>query len=166
MTSLSATELNELASDLLNELDKLNQLKNEIERTQQLLEQPALNQVVCESLALKLHNFYTGCERIFQIIATELNGGLPSSFNWHQRLLTRMATKQPHRPPVISEETEKNLKEYLGFRHVIRNIYGFELDNNRVQELINNYYPVWESFKQELNEFIDWLQQLASEMEK
>lgn len=145
MTSLSATELNELASDLLNELDKLEQLKTEIERTQQLLEKPELNQVVCETFALKLHNFYTGCERIFQIIATELNGGLPSSFNWHQRLLTRMATRQPHRLPVISEETEKYLKEYLGFHHIIRNIYGFELDTNRIQKLINNYYPVWEA---------------------
>jgi len=161
-----SSELNQLISDILNELEQLSQLKNTIEMTEQLLlAQPELNQVICESLALKLHNFYTGCKRIFQIIASELNGGLPSSYNWHQRLLTRMATEQSHRPAVISEETAKKLKEYLGFRHVIRNIYGFELDTSRVKALVNTYYQVWEKFDQELNQFIRWLQQLALEIE-
>jgi uncharacterized protein YutE (UPF0331/DUF86 family) len=164
MTPLSPTELNEIASDLKIELDQLSQLTAEIQKTQELsYQQPDLSQVFCESLALKLHNFYTGCERIFKIIASEFNGGLPSSYNWHQRLLNRMTTVQNYRPAVISQETAIRLKEYLNFRHVVRNIYGFELDSNRVAELVNDYYSVWESFSQELNEFIEWLQNLATE---
>ena len=39
---------------------------------------------------LKLHNFYTGCERIFQMVISKLNGAPPSGFDWHRRLLDRM----------------------------------------------------------------------------
>ena len=124
MNARSAIQIREIASDIKTELDQLTALRTEIETTQQLSwQQPNLSQVFTESLGLKLHNFYTGCDRIFKIIASELNGGLPSSYNWHQRLLTRMATPQTDRPAVISQETAKQLKEYLSFRHIVRNIY-------------------------------------------
>lgn len=167
MNQLSANELQEVARDIHNELKQLSQLNLEIKTTQQLSQQqPHLNQVFCESLALKLHNFYTGCERIFKIIASELNGGLPSDYNWHQRLLSRMANSQNNRPAIISQDTAKQLKDYLSFRHVVRNVYGFELDRNRVNELVNHYYLVWENFNREVNEFINWLHQLAEELEE
>ena len=165
MTHRSANQLREIASDLKTELDQLDALRTEIETTQRLSwEQPNLNQVFTESLGLKLHNFYTVCERIFKIIASELNGGLPSSYNWHQRLLTRMATTQTDRPAVISQATAKQLKEYLSFRHIVRNIYGFELEASRVTELVNDYYSVWDNFTQEIKDFIKWLEDLSLEV--
>ncbi len=32
------------------------------------------------------------------------------------------------RPPVISRELQGGLLMFLGFRHVVRQVYGFELD--------------------------------------
>ena len=54
---------------------------------------------------------------------------MPQGFNWHQVLLEQMTNEIPDiRPAVISEVTYEALDEYRGFRHVVRNIYAFQLD--------------------------------------
>jgi hypothetical protein len=114
-----------------------------------------------ESLALKLHNFYTGYERIFQKIADDINGGIPYSIDWHKRLLRSMSLEiEEIRPSVISKETVKVLEEYLAFRHVVRNIYGFEIDSERLHRLIEKLYGVHERFRKELNAFLNFLRKL------
>ena len=166
MRQISAIELREIASDIETELDRLSQLKGEIGQVEiQLTIHPNLANIFYESLALKLHNFYTGCERIFQIVASELNGGVPSNYDWHRRLLTRMATKQERRPALLSSETTQFLAEYLAFRHVVRNIYGFELDPKRLDSLVKGYPLVWQNFQQDVLQFADWLKSLADNLE-
>jgi hypothetical protein len=77
MKRIRASEIRELAADLLSELSKMQQLEIQIRRVQTELDQaPDRADLLYENFALKLHNFYTGCERIFQLIATELNGGI------------------------------------------------------------------------------------------
>jgi len=48
-----------------------------------------------ESVALELHNFYSGCERIFEKIAGDLNGGVPTTHDWHKRILQNMMIDIP-----------------------------------------------------------------------
>lgn len=114
---------------------------------------------------MKLHNFYTGCERIFQLVASELNGALPSGYDWHKRLLDRMSVAREGRPVVLTAETTRRLEEYLAFRHVVRNIYGFELDPKRVEQLVANYPAVWHSFEAQVGAFVKWLCALADRLE-
>lgn len=79
-----------------------------------------------DAVALNLHDFYTGLERVFHHIAATLDEVVPESRDWHQELLRQMAEERPQiRPAVISEETRESLDEYLRFRHVVRNIYAF-----------------------------------------
>ncbi len=155
-------KIQDLAIDLRVELHRLSQLEAEIDRVRHELAKNAdLADIFYENLALKLHNFYTGCERIFQLISSELNGGIPSGFDWHKRLLERMSLDRNDRPAVISGQTAYQLREYLGFRHIVRNIYGFELDPVKIAKLIEQYPTTWEAFEQEINGFIDWLGKLA-----
>ncbi|MGI0479519.1 hypothetical protein ACN4EE_01880 [Geminocystis sp. CENA526] len=166
MRKINKSQILEIITDINNELSRMDQLEKEIKETYEKIPQyPELITMLHESLALKLHNFYTGCERIFQIIADELNGGKPSSFDWHRRLLERMANEQIDRPCVITIDTVKQLKDYLGFRHIVRNIYGFELDTNRLKILIDNYFIVWHNFKEDINNFLAWLDQLKDSIE-
>lgn len=166
MRQLTASELREVATDIEVELARLNTLEQQIEQAQtELNNYPDLANVFYESLALKLHNFYTGCERIFQIIASELNGGLPSQYDWHRRLLNRMATAHQERPAVLTKETAQSLAEYLAFRHVVRIIYGFELDAQRVERLVKEYYSVWHPFKRDIDSFLTWLNTFADKLE-
>lgn len=58
-----------------------------------------------ESSALKLYNFYTACERIFETIAGEVNGAVPHTPDWHLRLLRTMTVEVPSvRPRVLTPE--------------------------------------------------------------
>lgn len=118
-----------------------------------------------ESLALKLQNFYTGCESIFLLIASELNEDTPSGYDWERRLLERMTLPREEMPPVLLEETAKNLREYLRFREVVRKNYGFELDLEILELLVVRYRQVWYLVGRDFKTYVDWLNKLADGME-
>ena len=114
-----------------------------------------------ESLALKLHNYYTGCERMFCRIAEDVNGGVPDRHDWHIRLLHSMALEIRNvRQKVITRETEKILAEFLAFRHVVRNIYGFEIDLVRLHRLIEKLPGINERICREMQDFVTFLESL------
>jgi len=166
MRESSRNELLVIATDLELELGLMKRLEQDVLAVQQEIERdPARAKLFYEVQALKLHNFYTGCERIFSLIMSEFNGGKPSGFDWHKRLLQRMTVAQPERPPVISTETAQRLDEYLRFRHIVSNVYGFDLDIARVAQLIQTYPAVWYQFEQEMQAFIVWLRELAASLD-
>lgn len=155
--------LHELISEIQEELLFLERVVVEIGKTcGEMKRHPAMKGVYEESLALKLHNFYTGCERIFHTIADDMNGGAPSSFEWHKRLLKSMSLAiEGKRPPVISKAIKKELEEFLAFRHVIRNIYGFEIDSERLRGLLEKVKKVFENFKRDITKFLGFLRSMA-----
>jgi len=129
MQQMSSAEIRELAGDIELELQRLAHLETEIAQVRSEIQRdPDRAKLFYENLALKLHNFYTGCERIFRLVASELNGAVPSGYDWHKRLLDRMSVERNGRPVIVTRGTARRLEEYLAFRHVVRNVYGFELD--------------------------------------
>lgn len=167
MQEMTATELREMAADIASELERLGRLELEIaEVNAEIHRQSPYAKLFNENLAFKLHNFYTGCERIFQIIASELNGSLPSGYDWHKRLLNRLGAERLGRPAVITAETVQLLEEFRGFRHVVRNLYGFEISQERLQNLVSKYPKVWHQFEAELKKFLAWLVSLSDALER
>ena len=156
--------LPELIAEIKDELRLLEKLVSEIQETGQNIPQsPREHRIYEESLALKLHNFYTGCERIFQKIAGDINGNVPTSLNWHKRLLRSMTLDIENiRPPVLSQKTEKALSEYLAFRHVVRNIYGFEIDSEKLSGLVQKVEKTYQEVKNNLNRFLHFLREMSS----
>jgi hypothetical protein len=166
MKQLSAGALRGLAVDLDNELGQLQRLALDIHAVRNEIERDPLHaRLFYENLALKLHNFYTGCERIFNLVISELNGAPVAGYDWHQRLLERMAATWQDRPPVLRRETMQALREYLGFRHIVRNLYGYELDTERIERLLARYPQVWQNFEADLRTFLLWLNNLAEQLE-
>ena len=105
-----------------------------------------------------LADFYMGIERIFQIIATEIDGGIPQGEEWHKRLLLNMTIDiEGVRPPVISPALYNNLRLFLGFRHVVRQAYGFQLDESKLEELVSSFEDTVRSFSSEVTKFCDTL---------
>lgn len=89
-----------------------------------------------DGVALNLHAFYTGFEHIFEAIAREVDNSVPSGPEWHRDLLVQMSGGITDvRPPVVGDEARRCLDAYRGFRHVVRNVYTYNLDANRVREL-------------------------------
>jgi len=108
------------------------------------------------ALTLYLENFYMGIERIFKLIAKEIDKKTPSGDSWHIQLLKQMSLKIPDiRPAVISQKSYEKLNEFRGFRHVARSLYAYDLDSQRVIELSDKLSECYDSFKADVQTFID-----------
>jgi predicted nucleotidyltransferase len=84
-----------------------------------------------------VHDFYTGAERLFEKVASELDGGVPAGRSWHRDLLLSMTLEVPsRRPALLSDATARELEAFLRFRHLFRNVYGFELEWTRLGPLL------------------------------
>jgi hypothetical protein len=114
-----------------------------------------------DAVALNLHGFYGGVERIFEDIARTVDQSLPSGPEWHQGLLIQMSSEtSERRPAVITRELRRVLDEYRGFRHVVRNVYAFNFRPDRLNELANDLWNCFNALKKELTIFIEFLEAL------
>lgn len=152
-----------LRADISRELDNARRLVAEAEEWQpQLADWPETVRV--RTAGGILHDFYCGVERIFRYIATRIDEDLPATADWHVQLLQRMATNiETVRPAVLDDDTARQLDEYMRFRHLFRNIYGFDLDWERCQELLVNLPAMLEKLEQRLGVFDEFLQTLERE---
>ena len=108
-------------------------------------------------------NFYMGLENIFKRIAEEIDMMVPQGKDWHKDLLHQMAAEYSIRPPVISDRTVETLIQILKFRHLARNIYGFELELEGIVENAQRVYSIYEILSTELKTFIEWLEKQTDE---
>ena len=108
-----------------------------------------------------LHDFYTGIEKIFESIAKEVDNRLPMGEEWPSELLHQMTLDIPGlRPRVITAHTEKKLREYLSFCHLFRKRYGFELDWQKLKELLLTIPQIRSSLENEMGKFFEVLSPL------
>ena len=113
-----------------------------------------------DSVALNLHGFYGGLERLFELVASTVEGSVPQGANWHRLLLEQMASEiRQERPAVISAKTITALDEYRGFRHIVRNVYTFMFDPEKVEKLVEKLPGVFKQVQTELLAFADFLEQ-------
>ena len=97
-------------------------------------------------------------------IAATIDRSVPDGSEWHRDLLRQMQVSlAPIRPQVLSEETAQALDEFLRFRHVVRNIYTFAFDPERIEHLVQRLHPCFERIQDELHGFANFLDQLAQE---
>jgi hypothetical protein len=58
---------------------------------------------------------------------------------------------------VIREETAATLDEFLRFRHLFRNVYGFELEWPRARGLLRRLPEAWNEVEVDLDGFLGFL---------
>ena len=116
-----------------------------------------------DAIAINLHDFYSGLERIFRQIGSIVDRSAPASEGWHRDLLNQMCLDIPGiRPRVLSDQTCSDLDEFLRFRHVVRNVYAFRLDGARVTELALEARKLNDRITTELRAFTDFLDQVGN----
>jgi hypothetical protein len=120
------------------------------------------DQLYWDAAALNLHSYYSGLEHLFELIADSIDGTVPHGERWHQDLLRQMASPIPQlRAAVISSATRDMVNEYLAFRHVVRNVYSFNLDPERVARLVRLLADVHPAVVRELRAFADHLEAVS-----
>ena len=114
--------------------------------------------VYTDSLALNLHGFYSGIEKILETIAEKTGEGRPEGGKWHKELLQQVSFPvEGIRPPALSSETRKNLEGYLDFRHRVRNIYAYNIDFDKMELLIKQVRTTFDMFNSDMNNFFIFL---------
>jgi hypothetical protein len=149
-----------LAARIPQELAELRQTIARAERASQVAKQQVSDSdLYIDAVALNLHDFYTGLERIFRQIVTTVDRSMPISEGWHRDLLRQMCIELPGiRPRVLGETTCRTLDEFLRFRHVVRNVYAFQLDGDRVSRLAEDARVLLENIHSELITFVVFLE--------
>lgn len=117
-----------------------------------------------DAVALNLHGFYSGVERLFELTARHIDQAMPHGESWHQDLINQMAHEiSDVRPAMISTDVAAGLDEYRRFRHLVRNIYATNLVPSKMQGLLERLQPLWNRLRAELIAFAAFLEQIAPE---
>lgn len=142
-----------LASRILSEIDSIRLVVARVESAWKAASAKN-DDFYFDSVALNIHSFYSGLERIFKKISSAVDGSMSQGANWHQVLLNQMAQEIPNvRPAVISEEACKNLHPYRGFRHVVRNVYTYHISPEKMEPLAKDIQAVFKQVEKELIAF-------------
>lgn len=117
-----------------------------------------------DAAALNLHDFYSGLERIFRQIAATVDDSVPGTPEWHRDLLRQMCIELPGlRPAVLQPETCEKLDEFMRFRHVVRNVYAFRLDAERIGRLVKEAQALLTQVTTQLMAFSAFLEQVGQD---
>lgn len=120
-----------------------------------------------DGVALNLHSFYTAIESLFEDIARTVDGALPEGANWHQELLLQMSAElKDSRPAVIRRSTRDGLDDYRAFRHLVRNVYSFNLRPKRLSDLVDALCSCFADLRHDLEEFSRFLMALEESLSK
>jgi hypothetical protein len=154
-------EYSALAGRIRESLKDLEQVLNRAEELRDKAERSG-DDGYWDGVALNLHGFYAGIERILEDIAQVLERVLPSGPEWHRKLLVQMSAEVPGvRPPILAHDTRLCLDEYRGFRHIVRHVYTFDLHPARLQELVAGLRSCSQAANSDLTRFADFLEQSA-----
>jgi hypothetical protein len=156
---MSDEELAKLAGRIRQELDEIRLVVTRTGEGWELARRSNDDHYL-DGVALNLHGFYSGFERLFAQIAEVVEGDLPHGENWHQLLLRRMTTEVPMvRPAVISKETGAKLDDYRGFRHVVRNVYAYKFNPDKLKKLVLSAPDLFSQLESEMLAFAAFLEQ-------
>ena len=111
--------------------------------------------VEMSAVAMMLHSFYNGIEKILVLIFKHYDGKLPGGTGWHMELLDKAFEVDTGRKRILSDDIKEKTEEYLKFRHFVRHSYGFQLEWERMEELVSQASCFWETARRQFLDFVD-----------
>jgi len=116
-----------------------------------------------DGVALNLHAFYVGIEHVLEAIARGIDGCVPNGPPWRPELHLQLSSALTGvRPAVLTPETRAGLDEFRAFRHIVRNVYTFNLRASRLEALVHALAPCNAQVRGDLQAFADLLERLAN----
>lgn len=110
-------------------------------------------------LGYQLHNLYSSYEDLFKEVAVTFENNIDRNSGYHKNLLLRMKIAIPGiRPGILSEKSHLILGELMGFRHVFRHAYDYNLSSEKLKSLRGNvllHYPGIEMDVKNFKKFLE-----------
>ena len=159
----SKKEVLRFKAEIMEELGNIGRIVSVIEkRKKEIKKHDAEADVYIDSLVHNIENFYMGIEEILKRIGLFTDEGIPEGPRWHSILIKGMARDIPGvRPPVIQHETRELLDEYRKFRHLVRNIYTFNIIPEKVMKLARGITKVFNAFNKDMNDFLNFMGKIS-----
>lgn len=149
-----------LVARLQNELSRLDQVV-ESAASQAAKAKQTQDEDFLKAAALSLQNYYMGVERIFEEVAKQIDQSLPAGASAHQPLLEQMRLEIPAtRPALLSAATVPPIDTLRAFRQVVMHRYGFELQPQRVSELVEQLADSHQLLSRDVQNFCQFLLQI------
>jgi len=157
--------LRELAERFRGEVEDLDRTVQRALHAWERAESAVVDQdAYLDSVALNLHSFYSGLERLFELVARHVDGTLLAGATWHRDLLHTVSHETTDvRPAVIDADMASNLDEFRRFRHLVRNVYTTNLQPERMAGLLRTLPELWPRLRAALLAFADFLTYLAGQ---
>ena len=136
----------ELAIRIKDELVDIDRSVEKALKSWQLAKSSEDNQdIYLDSVALNLHSFYSGIERIFELIVRHVDGvEIEKRETWHRELLRKISNEVGEvRPAVIGSRSSDVLDQFRRFRHLVRNVYAANLDLKKMTVLLDELPDLW-----------------------
>jgi len=150
-------------AEIMEELENVSRIVSIIEKRKKEMKKHGVDaEVYLDSIIHNIENFYMGIEEIFKRIAVFIDEGIPEGPRWHSILIKGMARDIPGvRPPVIKDETRVLLDEYRKFRHLVRNIYTFNIIPQKVIKLARGITKVFNELTKDIKEFLNIIEKIS-----
>lgn len=155
----------ELAERTRNEIAELDDAVRRALRAWQRSREVGPDQdVYLDSVALNLHGFYSGLERMFELIARHIDQNMPTGEMWHRDLLRAMSLDVADiRPAVVKDDTREHLDTFRRFRHLVRNVYATNLVPEKMEGLMDELPELWSRLQNEMLAFASFLEDVEKE---
>lgn len=158
---MNDTAYQALVTRFTGEISDLDLLVLRIQRAWSFAQTASTEQdMFLDSVALGFHGFYSGLESLFLQVAIHLDNNVPQGDGWHAALLIQMQAETDVRPAVIVSEDVEFLDELRRFRHVVRNVYAFNLLPDRIEPLVLGMNKQWPNIRAELVAFAAFIKSL------
>ena len=128
---------------ILAENENIEKILIELEKVKK---KPSKELVILVGIGAFLQNIYTGMENILKQILLHQNFPIPESPTWHKDLLNFAFDNK-----IISKEIVDKIGKYLVFRHFFTHAYGFLIDEEKLEPLMNNISQIYSEFKSEID---------------
>ena len=155
-----------LIAELRHDIELLRALEEKNRRALDRVDKGAVDELDWAALAYTIHNAYNAIENYCLRITKFFENELETS-SWHRDLVRRMMIEIPElRPALFDRGLAERVDELRGFRHRFRNMYGSDLDPERVRLVqsrlpatLSEFYRAHEAFIEKLRLIQDSLEE-------
>lgn len=113
------------------------------------------------NLSYQFHNLYSAYEDLFKEISNTFENNISDGSGYHRNLIKRMKIAIPEiRPKILSDHSFQVLGELMGFRHVFRHAYSYNLTPEKINLLKDKIIGNREKLNSEINSFKKFLEDL------
>ncbi len=128
-------------------IDRLNEIKASLPISES-------DHITEPALGTYLMNFYNGIENIIKRVCKLYYGCFPEGPTWHKELLQLSCHPPKGKEGIFSEDIVKHLNKYLNFRHRFISGYGFQLEAEKMIELIEGCPKLWTEVNSQIEIFL------------